>query len=616
MAYQALYRAWRPQDFRGLIGQEHISKTLQSALAQDKIGHAYLFSGTRGTGKTSTAKILAKAVNCHALNDGQPCGQCESCLAIASGNSMDVLEIDAASNRGIEEIRELKEKINFIPVHGKYKVYIIDEVHMLTTEAFNALLKTLEEPPSHVIFILATTEAHKLPATILSRCQRFDFRRIPLSVIEEHLQSIAASMKLDLERAAAALIAKKADGSLRDAISLLDQCVSLDQSVLTAQTVYHILGLARQEVLGEIAGAMADNRGDALLTQVNALIEESVEPMQILKDVMEYFRNLMMLKICGDQTELVAAVGEDRDRMLTQSHRFKLEAMQRVIGRLSEAESDVRWRGNVRFMLESLLVELMIGLQPKAAPERKPEAEKTEPGFRVKPGMTDGETPRPKPEAGKTEPGFRVTPGMTNGETPGPKPEAGKTEPGVRVKPGMTDGEPPGPTPEAEKAEPGFRVKPGMTDGETPGPKPEAGKTEPGFRVKPGMTNGETPGPKPEAAPPEAAAAALSPSEWAEVLDRVRERKKTLHAFLTAITESRETDGTFWLVFKGGYLFHKEQTELPDNKKLLEEILTQYLGRPIQVRCLMEDEKKERAPDPVQKAIDLLGPDMVTIKKE
>jgi DNA polymerase-3 subunit gamma/tau len=527
MAYQALYRSWRPRDFRGLVGQEHISKTLQIALAQDKIGHAYLFSGTRGTGKTSTAKILAKAVNCYALKDGQPCGQCESCLAIASGNSMDVLEIDAASNRGIEEIRELKEKINFIPVHGKYKVYIIDEVHMLTTEAFNALLKTLEEPPSHVIFILATTEAHKLPATILSRCQRFDFRRIPLSVIEEHLQGIAASMELDLERAAAALIAKKADGSLRDAISLLDQCVSLDQSALTAQTVYYILGLARQEVLGEIAGAMADNRGDALLTQVDALIEEGVEPMQILKDVMEYFRNLMMLKICGDQTELVAAVGEDRDRMLAQANRFKLEAMQRVIGRLSEAEADVRRRGNVRFMLESLLVELMIGLQPKAAPERKPESEKMEPGFRVKPGMTDGEAPGRKPES-------------------------------------------------------------------RPDPVPESAL----------------------AAPPESAAAALSQSEWAEVLERVRERKKTLHAFLTAITESRETDGMFWLVFKGGYFFHKEQTELPENKKLLEDILTQYLGRPIQIRCLMEDEKKERAPDPVQKAIDLLGPDMVTIKKE
>jgi DNA polymerase-3 subunit gamma/tau len=544
MAYQALYRSWRPQDFRGLIGQEHIGKTLQSALAQGKIGHAYLFSGTRGTGKTSTAKILAKAVNCSALKEGQPCGQCESCLTIASGHSMDVLEIDAASNRGIEEIRELKEKINFIPVHGKYKVYIIDEVHMLTLEAFNALLKTLEEPPAHVIFILATTEAHKLPATILSRCQRFDFRRIPLSVIEEHLQRIAASMKLDMERAAAVLIAKKADGSLRDAISLLDQCIGVDQPVLTAQTVYQILGVVRQEVLCEMVSAMTENRGDTLLAQMNALVEESVEPMQILKDVMEYFRNLMMLKICGDQTELVVAAGEDRERMLAQAHSLKLEAIQRVIGRLSGAEVDVRWRGSVRFMLESLLVELMIGLQDRS------------------------QTAAAGAAFPKTSASAPVAP-------PDPAPRSRSASAPVA---------PPDPAP---------RSRPASAPVAPPDSVP---------RSRPAKDAGSP--------------AAAFQQEWTEILERVRERKKTLHAFLTAITEREEKDGVYWLVFKGGYDFHKEQTELPENKKLLEEILTQYLDRPVQVQCRMEDEKKEQIPDPVQKAIDLLGPDMVTIKKE
>jgi DNA polymerase-3 subunit gamma/tau len=284
---------------------------------------------------------------------------------------------------------------------------------------------------------------------------------------------------------------------------------------------------------------------------VNALIEEGVEPMQILKDVMEYFRNLMMLKICGDRTELVAAIGEDRDRMTVQANRFKLEAMQRVIGRLSEAEADVRWRGNVRFMLESLLVELMISLQPESA---------SAPRSNMVPDSTSQPESRSKPVS---DPQSALRQEYRSDSTPAREPASA-------------------PTPVS-----------GSASESRPNPAP----------VTP--QKGET-----------GVAAALSPSEWAEVLERVRERKKTLHAFLTAITERREADGMLWLIFKDGYLFHKEQSELPENRKLLEEILTQSLNRPVQIRCLMEDEKKERAPDPVQKAMDLLGPDMVTIKKE
>ena len=227
MAYIALYRKWRPQTFKDLVGQEHISRTLANAITSGHIGHAYLFAGPRGTGKTSTAKILAKALNCEHGPTPEPCGKCEQCRKITEGSSMDVFEIDAASNRGIDEIRDLRETVKFAPVDGRYKVYIIDEVHMLTTEAFNALLKTLEDPPAHVVFILATTEAHKVPPTIQSRCQRYDFKRITVGEIEGRLRYIAKEMKMEAEDEALSMIAIQADGGMRDALSILDQCAAL-----------------------------------------------------------------------------------------------------------------------------------------------------------------------------------------------------------------------------------------------------------------------------------------------------------------------------------------------------------------------------------------------------
>ena len=247
MAYVALYRQWRPKSFSDLVGQEHVSQTLAQAIETGRVGHAYLFSGPRGTGKTSTAKILAKALNCEAGPTPEPCGVCESCRRVNEGTSLDVFEIDAASNRGIDEIRELRETIQFAPVNGRYKVYIIDEVHMLTAEAFNALLKTLEEPPAQVVFILATTEIHKVPATIQSRCQRYDFKRIAAEVIAARLRYVADQSDIAAEDAALSLIAQGAAGGLRDALSTLDQCATLAESVVTEQLVRDILGLVGRE---------------------------------------------------------------------------------------------------------------------------------------------------------------------------------------------------------------------------------------------------------------------------------------------------------------------------------------------------------------------------------
>ena len=265
--YQALYRKWRPMRFEDLVGQEHVSDTLRGAVSSGRIAHAYLFCGTRGTGKTSTAKIFSRAVNCENPTDGEPCNECPTCRGILNGTILDVYEMDAASNRGVESIREIREEVIYTPVGCKYKVYIIDEVHMLTTEAFNALLKTLEEPPAHTIFILATTDPNKIPPTVLSRCQRFDFRRIGVDDIVKRLTRITEAEKIDITPDAVELIAEIGDGSMRDAISTLDRCAAFGDEKLTTRRVGEITGIIGSEKLFDIVSAVAENNAkDALMT--------------------------------------------------------------------------------------------------------------------------------------------------------------------------------------------------------------------------------------------------------------------------------------------------------------------------------------------------------------
>ncbi len=356
--YTALYRKWRPQTFEEVCGQEQITVTLRNELESNRISHAYLFCGTRGTGKTSTAKLLAKAVNCKDPRDFNPCNECESCISINEGNSIDVYEIDAASNRGIDDIRNLREAIKFTPTLGKYKVYIIDEVHMLTNEAFNALLKTLEEPPEYVLFILATTEPHKLPATILSRCQRFDFKRIGTDVIFERLNAVCLEEGLDADEAALKLIARNSDGALRDALSILDQCSVYGDSSITHDSVLEVLGIVNDEYLFRISDTVLREDAGEAIRIVDALASGGKDISQFIKDLMVHYRNLMMTKVVAKCEEVIDMSLEGIEQLRKQSEEYKNDNIIRCINILSELEGEAKWSANPRILLEVALVRM------------------------------------------------------------------------------------------------------------------------------------------------------------------------------------------------------------------------------------------------------------------
>lgn len=355
LAYVALYRQWRPQDFDALVGQKAVKTTLKNALASGKIAHAYLFSGPRGTGKTSMARILAKALNCEQGPTAEPCGQCSNCQRIVQGTSLDVIEIDAASNTSVDNIRDLREQVAFTPAESRYKVYIIDEVHMLSTGAFNALLKTLEEPPAHAVFILATTDPQKVPATIQSRCQRFEFRRVTVDEIAEHLAMVAAGSGIEADADALRLIAIQAEGGMRDALSLLDQCGVMAKRV-TVATVREVLGIVGREALHELTGAIGRRQLPQALATLNLLLEQGKDVKQVLTELIEYLRALVLYLAVPDYEEIYLT--DTKEALAELAPLFGRDRLLAAEERLHSAIQELRGSMRPRITAELCLLDL------------------------------------------------------------------------------------------------------------------------------------------------------------------------------------------------------------------------------------------------------------------
>ncbi|MGE5415759.1 MAG: DNA polymerase III subunit gamma/tau [Acidobacteriota bacterium] len=424
MDYLALYRQWRPQKFGEVVGQKSTITGLTNAVKEGKLSHAYLFSGPRGTGKTSVAKILSKAVNCPNQTEGEPCNECSSCKDINSGAFMDVIEIDAASNRGIDEIRDLREKVRVMPAQGKKKVYIIDEVHMLTTEAFNALLKTLEEPPDSVMFVLATTESQKIPATVLSRCQRYAFVRLTTVEIVERMQEIAGEIGLTVDDAALEIIARRANGSLRDALSTLDQCVSFSGGNVAVAVVEDVLGLVDNEVLIALFEAAFIGNIEALIQNLDKIISQGKEPIQIARDAALGMRDLLHVAVLKDSAEPMMLTVEALKGLLAGNKNLSPAKLSNGVKSLLSLADSLRFNEGQRFLLEVGFLDLMemmtgtVETVVKAAPTAKVTA----------PAQTTTSAPAPTTDTAIKE--------QKRKETPKPVEAAAKSEPAEKESSG------------------------------------------------------------------------------------------------------------------------------------------------------------------------------------
>lgn len=414
---QALYRRWRSQNFDEVVGQEHITHTLRNALREGRVAHAYLFSGPRGTGKTSTARILAKALNCTAPEADRPCNQCATCIAINEGRMIDLIEIDAASNNSVDDVRELRDKVGFRPSEGRYKVYIIDEVHMLSGPAFNALLKTLEEPPPHVRFILATTEPHKIPATVLSRCQRFDFRRIPAPEIAGHLRHIVTDEGFKAEDEALMAIARSAQGCMRDAVSLLDQMFSVGDQTVTLHQVQQVLGAVGGQLVYDLVDALADKQIPQGLRLVQQLVLDGASLTEFCHQVVEHLRGIMVLQMAQDPALLNELPNEMVRQMQSQAQRMSLPTTITAVKRFSEAINQLKGSYQPQLPLELAFIEAVNGVAvapavvavaPVAAPNTTPvaaavvapeatPATASKTGSKSKPAPANGNPPAPPP---------------------------------------------------------------------------------------------------------------------------------------------------------------------------------------------------------------------------
>lgn len=555
MTYVSLYRKWRPRVFTDVVGQEHVVRTLTNALDQKRIGHAYLFAGPRGTGKTTLARLLAKGLNCTLGPTGSPCGDCERCLRIAEGSSVDVLEIDGASNRGIDEIREIRERVKYAPAEGGYKVYIIDEVHMLTTEAFNALLKVLEEPPKHVVFIFATTEQHKIPATILSRCQNFEFRSLSAVEILEQLNRIAQGEGAEVETEALALIARHAEGGMRDAIGFLDQSISFSDGKIDSDLVAEVLGVVRTESLEALADALVEKDLKRCLVMVKDSARSGYDIRQWTADAARYFRDLMLLALLPDETDMLPLTDEARKRGIELANRLGVTRLVEIVERFGMAESDMRDAPSPILVLELAMIELVnigVGSDVQALTERIAVLES-------RLGSQDGGMGAPFIP---TTPATPVAPGRA---TPPPF-AAPRTELKPNAQSPAEDGQVTG--------------KKTLTEDDV------ADQSSPPVRdVSSRVPTANVDQPERSLTPDETDLVARVRQVWPDLLEALRTRKAMQQAaFLREGVPGAATGDTVTIFFSPNHQFHQANIEAEQNKMIVETELSKLIGRDVKIK--------------------------------
>jgi len=568
MAYIALYREWRPQLFRDIVGQEHVTRTLQNALRDSRFAHAYLFNGPRGTGKTSAAKILAKAINCENGPAEEPCNECHACIGITRGTIMDVMEIDAASNRGVDEIRDLRDKVKFAPTEVRYKVYIIDEVHMLTTEAFNALLKTLEEPPHHVMFILATTEPHKLPATIISRCQRFDFRRIMGRQIVDRLRYIAGEKDVQVEEEAYWLVARAAEGGMRDALSIFDQVIAFGDDGVKAEDIVAMVGAIGSDKLAKIARGLVERNAPEVLGHLAELLDKGKDVGQLMHDLIIYFRDLLMQKTVPHLEEVMDRANYDRD-FVEIADLFETTLLIQMIEQMTQVQNELKWQSQGRLLLEMLMVRLCKthSFDPTEMQKRIDELEQKigGGGFPASPFP-----PAPAAQAAASPDLLRriseLERRLAAGAVAAPSPAANYAPPEPRVL------QQPMATPERH-AEPMAPVAGGQAAMPIEPPRPVA---PPAASAPAALSRGGKNPLDVILAQPDPEGLGRAQQFWGRVLDKVKETSRTVQALLLGGNPVAVGNGYIVVAFK--YEYHFEQVMKDKNKSVIDPIFTQLMG--------------------------------------